>query len=138
MLSFIKRGKQNEYWSNRSDNPVGIPAGSRLFKQILRRKFLSEKNVKLIRLRHTPEELICVVVEESPNGLTIEDPFVPVASPDGTQMGLQPWSVFSKKRTFQLTNADVLLVTEPLDALRDGYLDSISPIARVNSIVTPK
>lgn len=89
--------------------------------------------VRIVRLRHTPEEFVCDVIAETADTITVENPlmFGMVAQ---NKLGFQPWSPLSKDRAFVLKRADVLFVVETVSAIVNDFIEQTSKIKIVSSI----
>jgi hypothetical protein len=93
------------------------------------------ENIKLIRLRHTPEEFLARVnLEDREVGeVHFEDPWVPVSNGQG-QFALLPWTMWSQDRTFVLSLNDVLLIKDPLESIVRAYIERTSKIQIANTV----
>ena len=96
--------------------------------------YLQTQHVRLLRLRHTPEELICTVVRDGegdgavgPGQIKVIEPVVPVNS-GNNQIGLAPWGMFSPVREFVLELSDIMYESDVAPALAKGYLEQMSKI----------
>jgi hypothetical protein len=88
-------------------------------------------NVKLIRMS-SGEDIICDLIEETDNQITICDPIVAVPAGNG-QIGFAPWSPLINKDVKELTinKKFVVYITETTDRMVQEYTSMFS------NIITP-
>ena len=89
-------------------------------------------NVKLIRLS-SGEDIICDLIEENDNEISITDPIVAVPAGNG-QIGFAPWSPLIKKEVKQLNinKKFIVYITETTDRMVQEYTSMFSNIITPN------
>lgn len=99
---------------------------------------MSEYEVKILRLRHSPEEFLCRVFDDAPKGkVKFSFPFL-FGMINQSTLGFQPWSPLCAEREFVLSDSDVLFINEPMAAVVKDYQERVSGLqlpATVSPIV---
>lgn len=76
-------------------------------------------NVKLVRL-HSGEELLCTLIAESSDGITIEDITVIIPTQD-RNIGLAPWMPYAETDGMFIKKDYVAFIIEPVEQLAEQY-----------------
>lgn len=88
-------------------------------------------STKLLRLQ-SGEDVICQLVEETEDSITMDNPIVAVPAGQG-QMGFAPWSPLAKeKESITIKKSYVVYIAEPNDNITEQYESLFS------TVITPK
>lgn len=103
---------------------------------------VEKEKVKIVRLI-TGEDILCVVESESTSDfIKISDPFRIVIIPTRVQgetptVGLNPWSMFSVDKTFNINKDLVLTISTPDKQFVEQYASMLSPIITKPNLILP-